>query len=192
MARFTGIHHLALATHDMNQTIRFWRDLLGLRLVATLGRPGYRHYFFELSETDMIAFFEWPAVEPLPGKDHGVPVVGPFGFDHVALGLEDRDALWDIKDRLEAANFWASEVVDHGINLSLYTFDPNEIPVELVFAIPERDPRQASLTSDPAPVETALEGSEPQPDVWPKVAKPTPPEERRIYPGDGSELFKRL
>ena len=34
MARFTGINHLALATGDMDATIRYWRDLLGLRLVA--------------------------------------------------------------------------------------------------------------------------------------------------------------
>ena len=103
MARFTGLHHVALATRDMNQTIRFWRDLLGLRLVATHGEPGYRQYFFALSDRDMIAFFEWPDVQPLPGKDHGVPVAGPFGFDHVALGVRERDELWDIKDELEAA-----------------------------------------------------------------------------------------
>jgi catechol 2,3-dioxygenase-like lactoylglutathione lyase family enzyme len=46
---YTGINHLAMATGDMDATIRFWRDLLGLRLVAGLGRPGYRHYFFEIS-----------------------------------------------------------------------------------------------------------------------------------------------
>ena len=72
--RYTGINHLAMATADMDATIRFWRDLLGLRLVAGLGRPGYRHYFLEISPTDMLAFFEWPGVEPVAPKDHGVPV----------------------------------------------------------------------------------------------------------------------
>ncbi len=55
MVRFAGINHLAMATLDMDITIRFWRDFLGMRLVAGLGRPGYRHYFFEISEHDMIA-----------------------------------------------------------------------------------------------------------------------------------------
>jgi catechol 2,3-dioxygenase-like lactoylglutathione lyase family enzyme len=43
MVKYTGINHLAMATRDMDTTIRFWRDLLGMRLVAGLGRPGYRH-----------------------------------------------------------------------------------------------------------------------------------------------------
>jgi catechol 2,3-dioxygenase-like lactoylglutathione lyase family enzyme len=41
MATFTGINHLAMATNDIDMTIRFWRDLLGMRLIAGLGRPGY-------------------------------------------------------------------------------------------------------------------------------------------------------
>ena len=51
MAMFNGINHLAMATGDMDKTTRFWRDLLGMRLVAGLGQPGYRHYFFQISAT---------------------------------------------------------------------------------------------------------------------------------------------
>ena len=58
MIKFNGVNHLAMATGDMDKTILFWRDLLGMRLVAGLGQPGYRHYFFEISENDLIAFFE--------------------------------------------------------------------------------------------------------------------------------------
>ncbi|MGA8833101.1 MAG: VOC family protein, partial [Desulfomonilaceae bacterium] len=49
MIKFNGINHLAMVTSDMDKTIRYWRDLLGFRLVAGLGAPGYRHYFFEIS-----------------------------------------------------------------------------------------------------------------------------------------------
>lgn len=56
MVRYTGINHPAMVTADMDMTIRFWRDLPGMRLVAGLGRPGYGHYFFEISANDMIAF----------------------------------------------------------------------------------------------------------------------------------------
>ena len=45
MIKFNGVNHLAMATGDMDKTILFWRDLLGMRLVAGLGQPGYRHYF---------------------------------------------------------------------------------------------------------------------------------------------------
>ena len=58
--RYKGINHLAMVTADMDATIRFWRDFLGMRLVAGLGSKKYRHYFLEISATDMIAFFEWP------------------------------------------------------------------------------------------------------------------------------------
>lgn len=34
MIKFNGINHLAMVTGDMDMTIRFWRDLLGMRLVA--------------------------------------------------------------------------------------------------------------------------------------------------------------
>ena len=97
MVTYNGINHLAMATGDMDKTIRFWRDLLGMRLVAGLGRPGYRHYFFEISENDLIAFFEWAVVEPIEEKDHGRPVKGPFVFDHVSIGVETEEFSHNVK-----------------------------------------------------------------------------------------------
>jgi catechol 2,3-dioxygenase-like lactoylglutathione lyase family enzyme len=125
MIKYNGINHLAMATGDMDRTIRFWRDLLGMRLVAGLGKPGHRHYFFQISENDLIAFFEWPHVEPVEEKDHGRPVDGPFIFDHVSFGVETEDDLWELYDKLTAAGFWVSEVIDHGFIHSIYAFDPN-------------------------------------------------------------------
>ena len=54
MIKYNGINHLAMVTGDMDKTIRFWRDLLGMRLVAGLGKPGYRHYFLEISDASLI------------------------------------------------------------------------------------------------------------------------------------------
>lgn len=185
--RYTGINHLAMATHDMDATIRFWRDLLQMRLVAGLGRPGYRHYFLEISENDMIAFFEWPRVEPIAEKDHGVPVAGPYVFDHVSIGVRDRNDLWDIKDRLEAAGFWVSEIIDHGFIFSVYSFDPNNIAIEFSCPVPGTDIRGTPVMADSHPSPVTREGSEPQPGKWPDPT-PTPYAERRIYPGEGREL----
>ncbi len=185
---FTGINHLALATGDMDRTIRYWRDLLGLRLVAGLGHPGYRHYFFELTKQDMIAFFEWPDVKPGPDKDHGAPVKGPFTFDHISLGVECEDDLWDLRDRLDAAGFWVSEVVDHGFIHSLYSFDPNNIPVEFSAPVPGVDLGRSPVMADTQPTLFAHEGPEPMANVWPSVVRPTPASERRVYPGEGLRL----
>lgn len=185
MVRFTGINHLALATGDMESTIRFWRDLLGLRIVAGIGGKGYRQYFFDLSETDLIAFFEWPGVLPIPEKDAGRPVSGGYAFDHVALGVENADQLWELKDRLNAADIFVSEVIDQGFIHSIYTFDPNGIALEISYCISEVDIRANPVMADPHPSDSAREGFEPQPGQWLPVAHPTPPEERKVHPGEG-------
>ncbi|MDP2849167.1 MAG: VOC family protein [Humidesulfovibrio sp.] len=187
--RFTGINHLALATGDMDATIRYWRDLLGLRLVAGLGHPGYRHYFFELTERDMIAFFEWPGVQPGPDKDHGAPVRGPFTFDHISLGIEDEDELWELRDRLDAAGFWVSEIVDHGFIRSLYSFDPNNIAVEFSVPVSGVDLRTNPVMADTEPTACASQGAAPVPGVWPAPKRITSVSERRAYPGEGLRLL---
>jgi len=151
MIRFNGVNHLAMATGDMDQTIRFWRDLLGMRLVAGLGQPGYRHYFFQISESDLIAFFEWPDVEPVVKKDHGRPVKGPFIFDHVSLGVETEENLWELADRLEAAGFHVSDVIDHGFIHSIYTHDPNGIPIEFSHNVKGLDIQKEPQMMDQSP-----------------------------------------
>lgn len=188
MAKFTGINHLAMVTGDMDATIQYWRDLLGLRLVLGLGRQGYRHYFFEISSTDLIAFFEWPGAEPISEKDHGAPVRGAIAFDHVSLGVDTEDQLWELKDTISEAGFWVSEVVDHGFIHSIYTFDPNNIPLEFSVDIAGGRIRQTPLMKDSDPSIVAAEGSEPIPEKWPRVKNPTPGDQRRVYPGQGSDL----
>ena len=189
MVAYNGVNHLAMATGDMDKTIRFWRDLLGMRLVAGLGRPGYRHYFFEISENDLIAFFEWADVEPIEEKDHGRPVKGPFAFDHVSIGVETEDDLWELKDKLVAAGIWVSEVIDHGFIHSIYAHDPNGIPIEFSHNVKGIDVRKTPQMADKAPSEITQEGPEPQTGQWPAVDSPTPKGERSIYPGAGSEYF---
>ena len=188
MIKFNGINHLAMVTGDMDKTIRFWRDLLGMRLVAGLGKPGYRHYFFQISNNDLLAFFEWPGIRPVPEKDHGYPVSGPVVFDHISFGVESEDDLYEIKDKLSAAGFWVSEPIDHGFIHSIYSFDPNGIPIEFSLNVKAVDIRKSPRMVDSAPSAVTREGPEPQPEHWPKVTEPTPPEERKVYPGEGREL----
>jgi catechol 2,3-dioxygenase-like lactoylglutathione lyase family enzyme len=190
MIKYNGINHLAMVTGDMDKTIRFWRDLLGMRLVAGLGKPGYRHYFFEISEYDLIAFFEWPHVEPVEEKDHGRPVKGPFIFDHVSLGVETEEDLWQLYDKLQAAGFWVSEMIDHGFIHSIYTFDPNGIPIEFSYNVEGIDIRKKPTMVDTAPSDITKEGPEPRPETWPKVKNPALPEDRKVFPGEGTQLVE--
>ena len=189
MITFTGVNHLAMATGDMDRTIRFWRDLLGMRLVAGLGQKGYRHYFFQISEYDLLAFFEWPGVQPVPPKEHGGPVRGPFIFDHVSFGVDKEDDLWELKDKLEAAGFEVSDMIDHGFIHSIYAYDPNGIPIEFSHNVEGIDVRRIPQMRDRQPSNVTLEGTEPRMEMWPRVERPTPRSARIAYPGAGSELF---
>jgi catechol 2,3-dioxygenase-like lactoylglutathione lyase family enzyme len=188
MVKYNGINHLAMVTGDMDKTIRFWRDLLGMRLVAGLGRPGHRHYFFQINEHDLIAFFEWPEVKPVPEKEHGYPVQGPFIFDHVSIGVEDKLDLLDLYDRLGAAGFWVSEIIDHGFIHSVYSFDPNGIPIEFSWNVPGVDIRANPSMVEKSPSEVTKEGPEPQAGLWPLVTEPTPADDYTAYPGEGMSL----
>lgn len=192
MPTYTGINHLAMATGDLDATIRFWRDLLGMRLVLGLGREGYRHYFFEISAHDMIAFFEWDGVEPLEEKDHGVPVKGRYAFDHISIEVAGDADLWELKDKLEAADFWCSEVVDHGFIHSIYAFDPNNIAIEFSAPVPDVDLRATPVMADHDPTTEARKGPEPQPSAWPAVTRPTAEDERAVYDGEAETILNAL
>ena len=140
----------------------------------------------------MIAFFEWQGVEPVKHKEHGRPVSGPFIFDHVSFGVETEDDLWNLKDKLEAAGFEVSEVVDHGFIHTIYAHDPNGIPIEFSYNVEGIDIRKNPQMADEEPSKITKEGPEPQRNNWQDVNQPTPIEDRRVYPGAGSEFFHGL
>jgi len=187
--KYNGVNHIALATGKIDETIRFWRDLLGMRLIAGIGESGNMQYFFEISECCSVAFFEWPEVEPVPEKEHGRVVAGPFAFDHIAFGLESEDDLWELKDKLNAAGIWVSEVIDHGFLHSIFSFDPNGIPIEFAWNVEGIDIRKTPVMTEPSPTEIAAEGAEPQEGKWPSVEDPTLKKDRKTYPGQIKRFF---
>jgi len=185
-----GINHVALATNDMDTTIRFWRDLLGMKLVAGVGKRGNRQYFFELSSNSLIAFFEWPEAEPVPDKDAGRPAKGPIVFDHLCIELTDREQFWSLKDRLTAAGVWVTEEIDNGFIHSIFSTDPNGIQLEFCYNMKDREISGKFRMKDPLPSEAAKEGGGPFPEKWPEVESPTPENERKVYPGELKKLFE--
>ena len=177
-----GINHLAFITGDMVKTIRFYRDLLGMELVAGIGHPGYRHYFFRCGNTQ-VAFFEYAGAKPMEIKSHGSPTSEPLGFDHVSFTVGSRADLFALKDSIEAAGFEVSDAVDHGIIWSIYFHDPNNIPLEVSWDMLELVKTPAM--DEVAPLEIVAEGAGPQPGIWPEVTEPTPPERMTAHGGNG-------
>ena len=181
----SGINHLAFITDDMEKTIRFYRDLLGMELVAGIGHSDYRHYFFRCGNTQ-VAFFEYPGASPMVRKPHGAPTKLPLGFDHVSFTVASRTDLFALKDRLEAAGFEVSDAVDHGIIWSIYFYDPNEIPLEVSWDFLELV--KVPAMDEVAPMAIVAEGAGPQPGVWPEVTNPTPPERMTAHDGNGRSM----
>jgi catechol 2,3-dioxygenase-like lactoylglutathione lyase family enzyme len=156
--RFRGINHLALVTNDMDATVRFYHEVLGARLVATLGTAAFRHYFFEVGPGSTIAFFEYrdARVEPF-AKPAGVPDPRAVQFDHVSIGVADEEALLLLRARLKAAGCEVTDVVDHGFIRSIYFTDPNGIALEASCWVLDATGRPADfadgrLFADPNPV----------------------------------------
>jgi catechol 2,3-dioxygenase-like lactoylglutathione lyase family enzyme len=158
MVAYQGVNHLALVTNDMDKTVRFYRDVLGMALIGTTGDPAseypYRHYFFSLGPGSTLAFFEWPEVELPARKDSGIPASG-VQFDHVSIAVGGDEDL----DRLQAAlrenGLDASEFVDHGFIRSLYCTDPNGISLE--FSVWKKDLEAEPLFLDVEPVAAVTE-----------------------------------
>ena len=181
----TGINHLAFITEDMEKTIRFYRDLLGMELVAGTGHDGYRHYFFRFGEAQ-IAFFEYDGARSMERKFHGVKTEAPLGFDHVSLTVGSCAALFHFKDKLEAAGFEVTGAVDHGTIWSIYFFDPNNVPLEISWDCMELG--QTPAMDEEKPMDVVAEGANAQPGVWPEVTNPTPPAEMTAHAGNGHSM----
>jgi catechol 2,3-dioxygenase-like lactoylglutathione lyase family enzyme len=129
--RWRGINHLALITADMDATVRFYHGVLGARLVATIGTPQFRHYFFEFGPENTVAFFEYTGI-PVESfaKPAGVPDPRAAQFDHLSFNLPDENALLALRDRLKSAECEVTDVVDHDFIRSVYFTDPNGIALE--------------------------------------------------------------
>lgn len=176
---YNGIHHIALITDDMDKTIRFWRDLLEMRMLAATGDGRNRQYYFEICENAIVSFFEWPEAMNPDEKLHGEPTKKPLAFDHVAIGVENDEALKEMKNLLESAGFWVSPVVDHGFIHSIYSFDPNNIPIEFTTEVKGRSLREIPRMSDRNISDIAREGHGPQPGKRPA---PQPGKPKRGQP----------
>lgn len=129
------LHHAAWVTRDMEQTRRFYEDVIGLPLTATwaerhpeTGRE-YCHTFFEFADGGALAFFQFADQDENP-----VELKSP---GHLAFEC-DAETQAAIKARLEAAGY-PIRVTDHGYCLSLYVNDPNNLRLEFTVDHPELD-----------------------------------------------------
>lgn len=161
--QWRGVNHLALVTGDMDATVRFWHGVLDARLVATIGTPAFRHYFFEIGAASTVAFFEYTGQHlDSFAKPAGVPYEKAAQFDHLSLNLADEPALLRLRDRLKTHDCEVTDVVDHGFLRSIYFTDNNGIALEASWWTSDPTARPAdhgdrARFADPDPVPAARE-----------------------------------
>jgi glyoxylase I family protein len=122
-----GLHHLALICSDVEQTIKFYQDLIGFPLVELMENRDYAgstHLFFDMGNDNLLAFFDFPEL----GLEPGIEALG--GVQHIAISTTSEN-FETVKKRLEAAGITYLGP-DRGANDSIYFKDPDGIQIELI------------------------------------------------------------
>lgn len=140
MTRPNGIHHLALSTADMKEQIKFFTDVLGMKLVALYwmhGVEGCWHGFLELNENSAIAFVFHPnnAGQKVEiGHTHsgnGGGSSAPGTLQHIAFNVDTQAELLALRDRIRSRGVPVIGPIEHGMCSSVYFAGPENLTLEI-------------------------------------------------------------
>ena len=134
-----GVDHTARPTWKLQETVEFYRDILGLPLVHAITAKGWGrekeehadfiHFFFDSGNESCIAFFYYIGTQQPP------ELVVPKGYmsmaNHTAWRVETEEELLTWQKRLEDKGVRVSQFVKHEILESIYFRDPNFYPLEI-------------------------------------------------------------
>jgi catechol 2,3-dioxygenase-like lactoylglutathione lyase family enzyme len=130
--RIAGLHHITLLCADVERSMAFYRNVLGMRLVKqTVNEDdrGARHLFFGDEEGrpgTLITCLEYPDL------DEGT--VGRGSTHHFALAVESEEELAAWRDYLVSRGIPATEVMDRTYFKSIYLRDPDGHILEIATA----------------------------------------------------------
>jgi len=166
---YGGLHHLALVCRDMERTVDFYTNVLGMKLKKgfDLDRGYGQHFFFDMGGGNELAFFwfrDSPEAQPgvasagnLVGRTEGNITSAHGSMNHVAFSVapEKIDAY---RDLLISRGVDCTPVVNHDDVVtgedsrtatgttdktwlrSFYFFDPDGIMLELCATLQEGSP----------------------------------------------------
>jgi glyoxylase I family protein len=128
--QLTGLHHVTAISGDMERTIAFYRDVLGLGVIrdgTSDDDPGARHVWFGVGGTgagSLLSFMHYPQ---LPQG-----VVGTGSTHHFAVVVESASELDAWRDYLRGQHVDCTDVLDRGGAFrSVYVRDPDGHIVEI-------------------------------------------------------------
>jgi len=135
-----GIHHLAIMTADMKSQIKFFSNVLGLKLKALYwmhGVEGFFHAFMELNNNASLAFVFSPMVTSKSTKigiSHaGSPLetCAAGAMQHVAFSVTTDEELIEMRDRIRSRGVRVLGPLDHGFCKSIYFGGPENLALEI-------------------------------------------------------------
>jgi len=135
MININRIHHVAYRCKDAKETVQWYKDKLNMDLVlaiaenevpSTKAPDPYMHIFLDAGMGNVLAFFELPN-SPEMGRDENTPA----WVQHMAMEVENIDALLAAKESLQSKQVDVLGPVNHGVFKSIYFFDPNGHRLEL-------------------------------------------------------------
>ena len=127
--RIAGIHHITLLVADVERSLAFYRNVLGLRLVKQTVNDddqSARHFIFGDADGKpgtLITCLEYPDLDE--GK------VGRGSTHHFALAVDSEAELAAWKQYLEEKGIPTTDVMDRGEFRSIYLRDPDGHIVEI-------------------------------------------------------------
>ncbi|AZQ85922.1 VOC family protein [Colwellia sp. Arc7-635] len=135
MIKLKRFHHVAYRCKDAKETVDWYKKHLNMELTVAIAEnevpstkapDPYMHIFLDAGMGNILAFFEIPN-SPDMGRDENTPQ----WVQHIALEVEDFDALVSAKADLQAHGLDVLGPVNHGVFKSIYFFDPNGHRLEL-------------------------------------------------------------
>jgi catechol 2,3-dioxygenase-like lactoylglutathione lyase family enzyme len=119
-----GIHHAALICSDVEQTIRFYQGLLEFPLTDLFGNRDYRgstHFFFDVGDGNLLAFFDFPGLDLGPYRE----TLG--NVNHIAISVTAEKWAY-LRGKLDAAGV----PYQLASGTSIYFQDPDGVRLELL------------------------------------------------------------
>ena len=139
-----GINHLVLNVRDLEESHRFWTEIIGFRQVGELKPTPQRPHppkmrFYSGDRGGQPHHHDIALVEnrdlPAPPADWSMFGM-PLAVNHIAITLPDREAWSRQLAYLQAKGVKFDRRVEHGMTHSLYIHDPNGYGVELLYDLP--------------------------------------------------------
>ena len=134
----SGVNHLVLNVRDIEESHRFWTELLGFRHVATSRHPradgGPATRFYSGLKDGKLHHHDIALVQEsgLDARDKARPQT----LDHIAIEYPS-EAAWRAQIRfLVDRGVALHRLIERGATHSIHLTDPNGIAVELVFELP--------------------------------------------------------